>query len=199
MRRAPESINQGMPVLTAAKRYDIPRRTLRNHVTTGSFVKKLGRSSILTVEQENELCQRIIRLGNIGVPLTNKIIRKSVYTFANTRNIRRCFNREKEMAGRKWIKLFFARHPEITERSTSSRENLTPSTSKVKHKNKASKSKKPSTESWYCFICKEDRVLDMRLCVLCCRYVHEECVGLCRDNKTKFVCETIAKFSKFLG
>lgn len=116
LRRALESINSGMYVQTAAKRYNIPRRTLRNHVETGSFTKKLGRSSVLTEEQENELCQRIIRLANIGVPLTNKIIRKSVYTFANTRNIRHSFNREKEMAGRKWIKLFFARHPEITER-----------------------------------------------------------------------------------
>lgn len=41
---------------------------------------------------------------------------------------------------------------------------------KTKVKNKA--------ESWYCFICQEDRILSMRLCPSCQKYMHEECMGL---------------------
>lgn len=42
---------------------------------------------------------------------------------------------------------------------------------------------KKSKESWFCFICKKDRVLDMILCDFCFRYVHEKCVGITKDNR----------------
>lgn len=42
--------------------------------------------------------------------------------------------------------------------------------------------------NWYCFICKEDRVADMRLCTSCCSYVHEECVGLTASDKELYLC-----------
>lgn len=43
-------------------------------------------------------------------------------------------------------------------------------------------------ESWYCKICREDAMKDMRMCFVCRTYVHEECVGLTKDDKQKFVC-----------
>lgn len=51
---------------------------------------------------------------------------------------------------------------------------------------KLSASKK--TESWFCGICCEDVVKDMRLCGVCGIYVHEECVGLTKDDKDLFIC-----------
>lgn len=49
------------------------------------------------------------------------------------------------------------------------------------------KTKQP--ESWFCNVCLEDVVKDMRLCVKCTRYVHEECVGLTSaDKDIRFVC-----------
>lgn len=42
--------------------------------------------------------------------------------------------------------------------------------------------------SWYGFICKENRILNMRLCAICNHYVHEECVGLTKVDKGAFVC-----------
>lgn len=48
--------------------------------------------------------------------------------------------------------------------------------------------KTSSTESWYCIVCREDRVADMRPCFLCQTYVHEECVGLTVNDKEKYVC-----------
>lgn len=41
-------------------------------------------------------------------------------------------------------------------------------------------------ESWYCHLCKTDRVSDMRLCNQCSRYVHEECEGLTKHDKIQF-------------
>lgn len=43
-------------------------------------------------------------------------------------------------------------------------------------------------ESWYCFVCNKDEVKDMRMCNLCGKYVHEECVGLTKGDKDVFVC-----------
>lgn len=49
--------------------------------------------------------------------------------------------------------------------------------------------KAKTCESWFCFLCGEDVVKDMSLCNGCQRYVHEECVGLTKDDKNeKFVC-----------
>lgn len=53
---------------------------------------------------------------------------------------------------------------------------------------RAGKSKKAKEESWYCFICDKDVVRDMRLCAVCSRYVHEECVGLTKGDRITFVC-----------
>ncbi|KAH9638774.1 hypothetical protein HF086_002014 [Spodoptera exigua] len=40
-------------------KYNIPRRTLRDHMKTGQDVKRMGRKPILTEAQENDLCGRI--------------------------------------------------------------------------------------------------------------------------------------------
>lgn len=45
----------------AAQRYKIPRRTIRNNLKSGVLTKKIGRSSILTPDQEIKFSARIIR------------------------------------------------------------------------------------------------------------------------------------------
>ena len=47
---------------------------------------------------------------------------------------------------------------------------------------------KNNNTSWYCPICKENRMIDMRACYKCSTYVHEECVGLTKYNKDIFLC-----------
>ena len=70
-----------------AKRYEIPRRTLRNHMQSGKISKKLGRNPVLTNNQAKELGSRIIRFSNIGLPLTPQIIKVYVYNFRNANKI----------------------------------------------------------------------------------------------------------------
>lgn len=57
------------------------------------------------------------------------------------------------------------------------------------HSDKRKKSKLSSEESWFCRACKENRVSDMRQCVKCNIWYHEECVGLTKDDKESFYCQ----------
>lgn len=100
----------------ASRRFKIPRRTLRNHLLSGKGERKLGRSSILTQEQEKDLVNRIIRLAEVGYPYTVRNVRRQVYRFVELNNIRHNFNKNEEMAGRGWSKLFLKRNPELSNR-----------------------------------------------------------------------------------
>ncbi|KAK9752317.1 CENP-B N-terminal DNA-binding domain [Popillia japonica] len=71
LKNALEGIKGDMSVLKVAQQYDIPRRTLRNHLLSGSTVKKLGRRSLLNKNQEAELFNRIFRLAEVGMPITS--------------------------------------------------------------------------------------------------------------------------------
>lgn len=69
-----------------------------------------------------------------------------------------------------------------------------PSTSgtNIKASTKSSQKGFSQKDSWYCFICHEDSVKDMRMCYACGRYVHEECVGLTKMDKDAFICPKCA-------
>lgn len=101
-----------------ARRFKIQRRTLRNHIMSGSFTKKLGRKSTLPTELEKDLIKRIIRYADVGLPLTSSTLRHQAYKFCKAHNITTQFTDETEMAGRKWLKLFLERHPELAKRKT---------------------------------------------------------------------------------
>ncbi|KAJ2949421.1 hypothetical protein O0L34_g15337 [Tuta absoluta] len=73
------------------------------------------------------------------------------------------------------------------DKNTNKKELKKEKTVKGKGKGKTTK-KTPSSESWYCFVCQEDKIADMRLCLICASYVHEECVGLTAIDKEQFVC-----------
>ncbi|XP_063895036.1 inhibitor of growth protein 2-like [Helicoverpa armigera] len=44
-------------------------------------------------------------------------------------------------------------------------------------------------ESWFCPACNENRVSDMRQCVKCRIWYHEECLGLTKNDKDFFYCQ----------
>lgn len=47
---------------------------------------------------------------------------------------------------------------------------------------------KADEQDWYCAVCQMHEISDMRLCSVCRQYVHEDCVGLTKENKDIFVC-----------
>ena len=95
---------EGMSKKMAAKSFGIPRATLQRHlkqVVEGLGVtKKLGRSTILTEEQEQDLADRIIEMENRLYGLTPQDIRRIVYQFCQTYGIKNNFNNEARMAGK---------------------------------------------------------------------------------------------------
>uniref|UniRef100_A0A2A4J5L2 HTH CENPB-type domain-containing protein n=1 Tax=Heliothis virescens TaxID=7102 RepID=A0A2A4J5L2_HELVI len=101
---------------TAAERYKVPRRTIRNHLQTGSLKKTLGRKPILNTEEEAQLVQRIVRYAEIGLPVTPRILRRLVYKYCEQKNIKHNFNNMNKCAGKDWFKAFMKRNPEISIR-----------------------------------------------------------------------------------
>ncbi|XP_022821491.1 uncharacterized protein LOC111352973 [Spodoptera litura] len=117
MENAVKMVERGiLSTYAAAARYNIPRRTLRNHLKSGSTTRKLGRSAILTTEHEAGLVRRIIRLADVGVPMTSKMLRIQAFSFCKIKKIPNTFNDAKNAAGKKWLRLFLKRHPELARR-----------------------------------------------------------------------------------
>nr|CAI5820942.1 unnamed protein product [Callosobruchus analis] len=111
-----EAVRCGMAVRAASNEFGIPRRTLRNHVSSGSATKRIGRPCILTEERELDLESRIVRLADVGMPITSKCLRRSVYKYVEIMKIPHNFPSLTALAGRKWVKLFLKRHPNISRR-----------------------------------------------------------------------------------
>lgn len=81
----------------------------------------------------------------------------------------------------------------VVKKAVFSNENATskvPSTPKVNSTSKAAtkNNNKVDEQDWYCAVCQVAKISDMRLCVVCQKYVHEECVGLTKEMKDIFVC-----------
>lgn len=123
--QALQAVNGGMSVNKASITFSLPRRTLRRYVEKGKIGKAaMGRKPILTQEQETELSRRIIRLSQVGYPLTASVLRRCVYRYTKLNNIPNPFREEKEKAGLYWLKGFMERNPQIRVRKA---QNLNPS------------------------------------------------------------------------
>jgi len=86
MENAFQAVRNGMSQRVAAAAFNIPRRTLRNHLTSGSTEKCMGRKSVLTVEQEQSLVQRIKRFSDVGMPVTVSMLESYAYRFCEKIN-----------------------------------------------------------------------------------------------------------------
>ena len=104
----------------AAKAFNIPHQTLRNYEQSGKTFKNLGRSSVLTAVQEKELCSRIVRFSDIGLPITPQVIKVYVFDYCQAHSIPNPFNSDKASAGRKWLKGFLKRNSAISLRKAQS-------------------------------------------------------------------------------
>lgn len=117
LRRAMEAVQDNqLSTNAAAFQFNIPRRTLRNHLVSGNSTKIIGKTTILTKQLETDLSQRIKRFAKVGVPLTPKFIRKQAFLFCERFKIKHSFNMSTRLAGRKWLKMFLARNPSISKR-----------------------------------------------------------------------------------
>ena len=113
-------VTAGMSKKGAAKMYGIPRPTLQRHIKKaekGLGVKKQhGRPCVLSQEQEESLCRRLLDMEARLYGLTVEDVRRIVYQFCEINNIKHNFSTEKRMAGRKWVAGFFRRNKDLAVR-----------------------------------------------------------------------------------
>lgn len=102
----------------AAKTYDVPATTLRRRFKKDDAAKGDlgGRRSILPREVEEDLVKHVVDMETRFFGLTTKDLRKLVFEIAERNNLKNEFNKEKKMAGKKWIKGFLTRNPRISLR-----------------------------------------------------------------------------------
>lgn len=81
----------------------------------------LGRKPLLDSDQEQQLSSRIIRLSNVGYPLTPRVLRTCVKRYCDANNIG--VNTQSQMIGRDWLRGFMKRHRNIRRRKA---QNLNP-------------------------------------------------------------------------
>ncbi|CAG9760182.1 unnamed protein product [Ceutorhynchus assimilis] len=75
LQRALSAIANGESKNAASKRFEISRRTLNRYLSKGTNKKqKLGRRTLLGLDEETELETRIERLADIGYPLTKRML-----------------------------------------------------------------------------------------------------------------------------
>jgi len=109
MQRAVNDVlTTGMSKKKASCLYHVPRGTLQRHVKKSLFrpgvEKRFGRRFALFVEQEEDLVKRLIDMESRLYGLTPEDIRRIVYRFCEQNGVEHQFNREKQLAGRKWLR-----------------------------------------------------------------------------------------------
>lgn len=112
------AVDEGVSVRKAASDHQIPRRTLRNHLKTGVKERCIGRPTILSAEQENELAERIKRFSEVGFPLTKKMIQSYAFEYCKKNKLDNNFNERSELAGKFWFEGFMRRNPTLTRRTS---------------------------------------------------------------------------------
>lgn len=107
MFKAVRDVHNGISVLNASRWYGIPKSTLRLHVDNGIITKRLGRHTTFTEDQERNFVNLITKFSELGkIPLTSKMIRAQAFAYCNKFNIPNNFNKQTQMAGKSWLKLF---------------------------------------------------------------------------------------------
>lgn len=106
-------VQDHMTQQSAADLFGIPRQTLADHLLKGSIVKRMGRNSVMNDAHEDFLVGRLIKLANSGIKVTHHVICKQAFLICERFQIKHNFNVESRLAGKKWLKRFLKRHPEV--------------------------------------------------------------------------------------
>ena len=103
-----------------SRMHNVPRQTLRRHLAnarSGEGVYKcLGRKPVLSMQQEQELKETIFAMEAKLFGLTRDDVRKLVFEFCETKNIKNTYNKTAKRAGKEWLKGYMSRQPDISAR-----------------------------------------------------------------------------------
>jgi hypothetical protein len=111
----------GLSINALSRAYNIPVATLHNRITSGATLDevvvkpKLGRKTMFSVEQEQELAGFLILSARQGFGLTRMDVRRLAYQYAVRNNIKG-FSEATGVAGYDWLQGFIERHPGLGAR-----------------------------------------------------------------------------------
>ena len=118
-RLALDDIADGVPVKTAAKKWSIPRTTLRD-LKKGLYTpsSRPGPSPVLTDDEELLICEWITEMARRGIPLVLNNLLDSIQHIITTDARPNPFKDGRP--GIAWFRAFLRRHPNIAQRNAES-------------------------------------------------------------------------------
>lgn len=109
--------NEDMGIKKAAREFNVPATTLRRRILKmgllNSSSDSTGRTPLLGVRGEQELCKRVKKIVASGVKVSKHRICVMAYELAEEKGIQHLFNKETGKAGRSWLQGFLQRHPDL--------------------------------------------------------------------------------------
>jgi hypothetical protein len=107
----------------ASRVFNLPQTTLEHYVnnrqesSSETIKTKLGRKQVLPCEAEIDLAEHCFLMERKFFGLTMADVMRLTYQLAVRNGIKNQFCKENEKAGRKWLKNFLRRHPQISVRT----------------------------------------------------------------------------------
>lgn len=111
-----------MGYLKAAKTFGVPKTTLiRLSQESKTPLKevtnlKLGRKATLPPVLENELAEYALKMEASAFGLTRSDLKTLAYQLAEKNKLDHNFSKDKQSAGKTWLRLFLKRHPDLSYR-----------------------------------------------------------------------------------
>lgn len=115
MQKAIQCVREGMSCKGAAKKFNLNRTTLMYRVNGQSKKSTMGPECYLGDKAEEVLVHWILTCQKAKFPITSFELIKSVEQLVKKMKLKTAFKDDKP--GKKWLKLFLARHPGITYRT----------------------------------------------------------------------------------
>ena len=115
--------DQGWKIATAARRYSLPRSTLRRH-SKGSVLQPglqcLGRKTQRVFDDgcEQELADYLLLMNDRGFGLTRRDVMDMAYEYADANDIKHPWKEADLSASRYWLDGFMRRHKQLSLRKT---------------------------------------------------------------------------------
>lgn len=105
---------KGASLSETARKYEVPRSTLKDKVEGKVADKAPGPSPQLSVDLESELVAWILHCFYKGFPVTKQQVANSVKLICDEKNIKTSFI--DNLPGKKWFSSFMKKHPELRQR-----------------------------------------------------------------------------------
>lgn len=111
LKKAMDAVRRGASVLGASRHYNIPRRTLRNHLDNVFKDKRLGKPQILGSQHQLELEKRVMSLLEIGVAVNSSVVKHCISSFYVANSVNDNVSDNMNVTVIHWLRNFISQNP----------------------------------------------------------------------------------------